>query len=110
MRKRKVTYPTARTSLRTSPAARFGAEAATVRSTVATINLAALEPRHDLSVGDSVRIVGGGLGSGEIATLESMAGGVIPAAAVRLADGRTRRVRLVDLELIAPERRTASEM
>lgn len=104
MRKRKVSYPVARTSQRPSPAAGFAAEAR-VRSTVATINLAALDERTDISVGDSVRIAGGGLRSGETGVFEARGGGVIPTAIVRTADGRKLRVRLVDLERITAEKR-----
>ena len=44
-----------------------------------------------------VVIMGTGLYAGETAVVESLAGGVIPAANVRTEAGRTRRVRTVDL-------------
>jgi hypothetical protein len=74
-----------------------------VRTTVATINLAALEIRNDLSVGNRVRIGGEGLYSGESAVVESLVVGVIPAAMVRTEAGKTRRVRTVDLERLPVE-------
>ena len=44
-----------------------------------------------------VSIQGTGLYVGEVAVVESIAGGVIPAANVRTESGRTRRVRTIDL-------------
>jgi hypothetical protein len=41
--------------------------------------------------------IASGLYAGEIAIVESVVGGVIPAAVVRTEAGRTRRVRTVDL-------------
>jgi hypothetical protein len=38
-----------------------------------------------------------GLYAGEMATVESVVGGVIPAAVIRTDAGRTRRVRAIDL-------------
>jgi hypothetical protein len=107
VRKRKVTYPVAKTA--TKGARNTGLpgdprDPRTVRATVATIDLTALEGRDDLSVGDRVRIGGGGLYAGELAVVEGLAGGVIPAATVRTEEGRTRRVRVVDLERIPIER------
>ena len=69
-----------------------------MRSTVANINLAALDTRDDLSVGDRVKIGGGGLYAGELAVVEALIVGVIPAAMVRTEAGKTRRVRAVDIE------------
>jgi hypothetical protein len=74
-----------------------------VRTTVATINLAALEIRNDLAAGNRVRIGGEGLYSGESAIVESLIVGVIPAAMVRTEAGKTRRVRTVDLERLPAE-------
>ena len=103
MRKRKVTYPVARTA--TKPARTIGlpGDPNYVRSTVATINLAALEHRDDLKVGGRVKIGGSGLYAGELAVIESLIDGVIPAAMVRTEAGRTRRVRSVDLERVSTE-------
>ena len=66
-----------------------------------SINTAALEGRSGLAVGDRVRILGTGLYAGEIAVIERMAGGAIPAAAVRTEAGRSRTVRTVDLEPVS---------
>lgn len=63
-----------------------------------SINLAALEGRSGLSVGDRVRILGTGLYAGEIAIIERIAGGVVPAVGVRTEAGRTRTVRTIDVE------------
>jgi len=72
-----------------------------VRRTVATLNMPARAGRGDIKTGDRVRIVGPGLYSGENAVVESVVGGVIPAALVRTDAGRSRRVRTVDLEPIS---------
>jgi hypothetical protein len=66
-----------------------------------SINTSALEGRSGLAVGDRVRILGTGLYAGEIAVIERMAGGAIPAAAVRTEAGRSRTVRTVDLEPVS---------
>jgi hypothetical protein len=99
-RKRKVTYPVARTA--TKPAQRPGAgpEPPQVRPNLVAIDPKAGSGRSDLSVGDRVRIVGSGLYSGEPAVIERFSGGVIPAALVRTEAGRTRQVRTIDLEPI----------
>ncbi len=62
------------------------------------INTAALDGRSGFAPGDKVRILGTGLYAGELAVIERMAGGVVPAAAVRTEAGRLRTVRTVDLE------------
>lgn len=96
-RKRKTVYPPARTD--TKPTQRPGAgPEAYVRPTVASIDLSASSGRAGLSVGDRVRIAGGGLYAGEFAVIEKLASGVIPAALVRTEAGRTRQVRTIDLE------------
>jgi hypothetical protein len=68
---------------------------------VAAIDLNASKGRAGLTVGDRVRITGGGLYAGEAAVIERMTTGVIPAALVRTEAGRTRQVRTIDLEPIA---------
>jgi hypothetical protein len=100
MRKRKVTYPVARTATKQPRTLGLGGEAY-VRPTVATINLQALDIRDDLKVGHRVKIGGEGLYSGEFAVVESLSSGIIPAAVVRTEAGKTRRVRTVDLERVA---------
>lgn len=98
MRKRKVTYPTAKTATRKPRTAGLPGDPGYVRSTVAEIDLTALAGRDDIVVGHRVRIGGDGLYSGETAVVESLVGGLIPAAMVRTEAGKTRRVRAVDLQ------------
>ena len=97
MRRRKVTYPPPKTAssggARPSPA---DARAAAAAARVANINLEAMTGRTDVRQGSRVQIASG-LYAGEIAIVESVVGGVIPAAVVRTEAGRTRRVRTVDL-------------
>ena len=66
-----------------------------------TINLSATTGRASIRLGDRVRILSG-LYAGEAAVVESVAGGVIPAAIVRTESGRTRRSRTIDLDPIRP--------
>lgn len=100
-RKRKTTYPPARTD--TKPTQRPGAgPEAYVRPTVATIDPTATTGKAGFAVGDRVRISGGGLYAGEAATIEKLTSGVIPAALVRTEAGRTRQVRTVDLDPLPP--------
>jgi hypothetical protein len=101
MKRRKVTYPVARTATRQVRGAGLAGERGFVRTTVAEINLLALAGRTDISVGDHVRIGGGGLYAGELAVVDSIVGGLIPAASVRTEAGKSRRVRAVDLERVA---------
>jgi hypothetical protein len=72
-----------------------------VRPTVASINLAASAGRSGLKPGDRVRITGSGLYSGELATIDRLAAGVIPSAVVRTDAGRTRQVRTIGLEPVS---------
>lgn len=65
-------------------------------SRVATINLGAMTGRSDIAQGARVQI-GSGLYAGEFAIVESVIGGVIPAAVVRTESGASRRVRTIDL-------------
>lgn len=98
MRRRKVTYPPPKTSRKKGPA--LGPGTTDPRDPAArtvTINLAATTGRPSIKSGDRVRILSG-LYAGEIATVESVVGGVIPAAIVRTEAGRTRRSRTIDLE------------
>ena len=55
MRKRKVNYPVAKTATKQPRTAGLPSDPGYVRSTVATINLAALDARDDLKVGHRVR-------------------------------------------------------
>ena len=98
-RRRKQTYPPPRNAPPPAPRPGAGPEPY-VRQTVAALNLEAGRGRSDLVVGARVRIIGTGLYSGEEATIESLAGGPIPSAFVRTDDGRSRRVRAIDVELL----------
>lgn len=100
MAKRKQTYPQAKTATRQPRFAAPSGDSMPVRPTVAKIELGALEARTDISVGDRVTIAGSGLHAGEQATVEAISHGLIPAMVVRTDDGKTRRVRGVDLRLI----------
>ena len=100
-RKRRTVYPPAKTATKQAPAVGAAPEPY-VRPTVATIDLTASSGRAGLSVGDRVRIAGGGLYAGEAATIEKLVAGVIPSAVVRTEAGRSRQVRTIDLEPIAP--------
>jgi hypothetical protein len=109
VRKRKVNYPAPKTANKPTRTVGLTTSPTYTRSTVATINLAALEVRDDYSAGDRVRIGGEGLYSGELAVIESIVVGVIPAAMVRTEAGKSRRVRFVDLERVAAERAPAPD-
>lgn len=108
MRRRKVTYPPPKTATSggsSSPGA--DARALANANRAVTINLEAMVGRPSIVQGARVQI-GSGLYAGEIATVESVVGGVIPAAVVRTEAGRTRRVRTVDLVLYRGEAPGAS--
>jgi hypothetical protein len=102
VRKRKVTYPPAKTANRPAPPTGLPPDAPYVRPTVATIDLDAAKGRSGLVVGGRVRIAGSGLYSGEIAVIEKLVSGVIPQAVVRTEAGKTRQVRTIDLEPVGP--------
>jgi len=104
LKRRKVTYPVARTHTKGAPRAGSGPEVAMVRPNLVAIDVTAGAGRKDLKVGARVRIHGTGLYTGEEATIERLVAGVIPAATVRTHAGRTRRVRTIDLEPIAGSR------
>ena len=92
-KKRRQTYPPPRNSKGTAPAY----AAAVTPPTVALINRQAGNGRSGIGVGMRVSILGNGLYAGEVAVVESIVGGVIPAAHVRTEAGKTRRVRTIDL-------------
>ena len=104
MKRRKVTYPVARTHTKGAPRAGAGPEVAVVRPNLVSIDLTAGKGRKNLHVGARVRISGTGLYAGEEATIEALVAGVIPAASVRTDGGGTRRVRTIDLEPITGAR------
>jgi hypothetical protein len=92
-RKRRVVYPPPRSSKGPAPVY----VPPVTPPTVAVINKQAGVGRSEIVVGLRVTILGTGLYTGETAVVESLAGGVIPAAVVRTEAGRTRRVRTIDL-------------
>jgi hypothetical protein len=96
VRKRKVTYPIAKTATRRAPAP--GSDASPIRPNLASIDLTAGIGRSGLAVGDRVRIQASGQFNGEIAVVERLIGGPIPAALVRTESGNPRRARTIDLE------------
>lgn len=102
MPRRKVTYPPPKTANRPAAPSGLPDDAQYVRPTVATIDLTAGKGRSGLSVGGRVRIAGSGLYAGEVATIERLVAGVIPAAVVRTEAGKTRQVRTIDLEPVGP--------
>ena len=104
-RKKRVVYPPSRSA---KGAPRVSAPAVTP-PTVAVINRHAMAGKADIAVGSRVVINGTGLYTGETAVVDSLAGGVIPAAVVRTEAGRTRRVRTVDLTLVPPPSRQATD-
>ena len=89
-------------------AAAADARAAAAASRVATINLQAMTGRPNINQGSRV-IIGSGLYEGETAIVETVVGGVIPAAVVRTEAGKTRRVRTIDLMLAPAKRPEGSE-
>ena len=104
MKRRKVTYPVAKTHTKGAPRPGAGADVAMVRPNLASIDVTAIAGRTGLKVGSKVLIIGTGLYAGEEATIERLVAGVIPAATVRTGSGRTRSVRTIDLEPITHAR------
>jgi hypothetical protein len=97
VRKRKVVYPPPKTDSKGgSISASIAAARAAAADRSVTINLDAISGRPGIVKGSRARIASG-LYAGEIAVVESIVGGVIPAALVRTEAGKTRRVRTVDL-------------
>ncbi len=94
MRRRRTVYPPAKTATR-GGASSLEARAAAA-SRVVSIDPAAIRGRSGLLPGMRVEIMDG-LYAGQTATVESLAGGVIPAVVVRTQAGRTRRVRAIDV-------------
>ncbi len=101
MRRRKVTYPPAKTATKGPPPVLGATDPRNPAGRTVSINLDAIGGRSSIGLGDKVRILTG-LYAGEAAVVESVAGGVIPAVMVRTESGRTRRSRTVDLEPIRP--------
>jgi hypothetical protein len=92
-KKRRPNYPPPRSSKGPPPAY----VPPVTPPTVAVINNQAGIGKAGIEVGMRVTILGTGLYSGETAVVESLTGGVIPAATVRTEAGRSRRVRTIDL-------------
>jgi hypothetical protein len=101
VRRRKVTYPPPKTATKGPPPVLGATDPRNPSARTVSINLSAVVGRASIRLGDRVRITSG-LYSGEIATVESVAGGVIPAVTVRTEAGRARRARTIDLEPVRP--------
>ncbi|MBI2776650.1 MAG: hypothetical protein HYX57_05205 [Chloroflexi bacterium] len=99
-RRRKFVYPPPKTG-GPPPVAPGAFDPRNPPGRTVSINLQAVTGRREIKMGDKVRILSG-LYAGEIATVESVAGGVIPAASVKTEAGRTRRARTIDLEPVRP--------
>jgi hypothetical protein len=84
------------------PLAPVSTEPVYVRPGLVAIDVTAGAGRAGLRVGDTVRILGTGLFSGDSVVVEKLSGTAIPSAIVRTADGRTRHVRTIDLEPVGP--------
>ena len=97
-RKRKVFYPPSRSS---KGAAAAAPNTRVIPDPSVPINRQARLGRSDIVVGSTVRILGTGLYAGELALVERLTGGVIPAATVRTSAGRNRQVRTIDLEPVS---------
>jgi hypothetical protein len=105
VRRKKVTYPPPKT------ATKGGAATPAIDRNIGravTIDLNAMIGKGDIQQGDRVRIMSG-LYAGETAVVESLVGGVIPAALVRTEAGRTRRTRTIDLTPYRPGAEAAPE-
>lgn len=97
-KRKKVTYPVAKTATRRAPPP--GSDSSIVRPNLASIDVTAGAGRAGLTVGDRVLIEASGQFSGEIAVIERLIGGPIPAALVRTQSGGSRRARTIDLKPI----------
>lgn len=102
MRKRKKTYPPAKTANRSTPGGPPTGEPV-VRSTVASIDSRAIQGRQGLEVGGRVRVLGSGRHAGTIATIERLVRGAIPQAVVRTEAGERGHVRTIDLEPVTDQ-------
>jgi hypothetical protein len=101
MRKRKVKYPPAKTATKGATAVPGASDQRNPASRTVAIDVRAATGRASIVPGVRVRILSG-LYAGEIAVVESVAGGVIPAAQVRTEAGATRRCRSIDLDPVGP--------
>ena len=78
MKRRKVTYPVARTHTKGAPKPGAGPEAVMVRPNLVAIDLTAGLGRQNLKVGGRARILGTGLYAGEEAIIERLIAGRHP--------------------------------
>lgn len=108
MRRRKVTYPTPKTATKGASTARDNdPRTAGYGGRVVSIDLTAMRGGAPVRIGDRVRITSG-LYAGEVAVVEGVAGGLIPAVVVRTEAGRARRARTIDLEPLGAAEKQAS--
>jgi hypothetical protein len=107
MRKRKATYPPAKTATKRAPAP--APDPDYERPNLARINLSAGAGRAGFAVGDRVRIEAAGMYAGEMAVIERLSSGVIPSALVRTDGGGTRQVRTIDLRAEEPQSPPAAD-
>jgi hypothetical protein len=103
LRRKKVTYPPPKTATKGGSASSTVDPRSQLNRAV-SIDTSAMLGKGEIRKGDKVRIMSG-LYAGEAAIVESVVGGVIPAALVRTEAGRTRRTRTIDL---APYRAEAA--
>lgn len=97
MKRKKVFYPKTKPGAPPAPGdAAAEARAAAGAARTVTINLGAMRAGAGINQGDRVQIQSG-LYAGQLATVESVVSGVIPAAVIRTDAGMTRRVRAIDL-------------
>lgn len=97
MKRKKVFYPKSKPGAPQPPGAPGAdARAAAAASRTVSINVAALGAGAGVRIGDRVQVQSG-LYAGELATVESLVGGVIPAVTIRTDAGMRRRVRAIDL-------------
>lgn len=101
MRRRKVTYPPPKTATRGGASASADDPRNPGGGRSVAIDPAAMKGQPQIRQGLVVRVLTG-LYAGELAVVESVAGGVIPAVVVRTEAGRTRRVRTIDLAVEPP--------
>jgi hypothetical protein len=93
-KRKKVFYPKPTRKREPTP----GSDQSVVRPNLASIDMSAKVGRPGLSVGDRVRIQAAGQFNGELAVIERLIGGPIPAALVRTDAGNSRRARTIDLQ------------
>jgi hypothetical protein len=97
LKRKKVFYPKARPGAPAPPGTPGAdARAAAAAARTVSIDVDAARAGAGIRIGDRVMIQSG-LYAGEMATVESVVGGVIPAAVIRTDAGRARRARAIDL-------------